>query len=154
MGVMDSYRKFLESSKKYNEVSKMRDKSFKIIEYSNYYSMDELTRVVQNDWYDLFESLYMHVSYRKIRDELERLKESYINREQFFSKVKSSCEELNEKISALKQTVEKEEKEFSDSYDIFFSTGLNNANDLSTKMIYSMFMQPEAKEVLMEFLKT
>ena len=151
---MESYRKFLESSKKYDEVSELRDKAFKVIDYPNYYSMEEISRIILHDWYKLFESLYMHVDYRKIKDYFGQLKECHINRDQFFAKVKSSCDELNGKIYDLKEKVEKQRKEFSDSYDIFFSTGLTNAADLSEKMLYSMFTQPEAKEAIMEFLKT
>ena len=153
MGLMESYREFLDASKKYQEVSELREKCFKIIQYPDHYSLEEMSTLILDDWPNLFDSFYMHISYRSIKKNFEKLEEGYITRNEFVSKIKDSCNMLDLRIAELKSKVESLEREFSASYNKFFSEGLSDASDLGTKLIYMILLQPEAKEIIMEFLK-
>lgn len=151
MNVMESYRSFLTQRASFKELSELRDKCFRI--YENSCTLKDMQKIIENDWRVLLNKLPIHLSYSDITIGYDNLTKGYINRREFASETAYVCDNINSLISEIQKEAETYAAEFSNAYNSFFTKGAKNAENCGTKLIYQALMQPEAKEIIMEFLK-
>ena len=153
MGVMDSYQKYLKENARLQELTKLRNESYKIIQYQNFYPLEYMNEVISDLWYNLYTMLNMSSAYYKVKESFGKLHSGHINRKQFAEIANADFEKINKVIDYVADSVKKAYNEFSTAYDLFFSNGALKEEDFGKKLIYLALSQPVSKEIIMEFLE-
>ncbi len=151
MGVLDSYSKFLIKREKLKKICALKKKCYFI--FSDRCSIEEMQNIVEYDWNELLKLFPIYINYSDIAINFVELKNGYINRNEYALKVQYICELVEEETYKLKKETEKLAADFSNSYNSFFTDGERKAKNCSTELIYHVLRQPEAKAIIMEFLK-
>lgn len=151
MKVIETYRDYLIKNSKLEKVSSLRKTCYFV--FSQYCSLDEMEEIISNDWKELIHLLSISNGYSNIVSNFLNLKNGFFNRREFADSIKYFRENVDSEISKLESNTQKTFEDFSKEYNDYFAEGEKNSKECGSKLIYHILIQPEVKEIIMDFLK-